>query len=404
MDESCGKLPFELNTPKALINASEYILSDEEGKNTYSIQFGRYKDDKSLTFQVFQKDIVTNFCYNAVYTLEDFQKLSKGFKMCESIDEILEIIIEIFASKKARIKTDKENKTISIIITIILLGGKEQEIELRVTQKISDINEINKELCNKVNILQKEINDIKNENLNNSEKINNLEKIINIQKSEIQELKQWKEKYDLELKQIIKIKEKEQKEDQLKKKINSVIIKDLKELDFLEKRLKSGPMLMKKNVIYKLLYRATKDGNSPESFHQKCDNIEGTLTIIKTTKGMRFGGYTECTWNTDSGNTVNKKDSNGIGFCYSLDLFKIYNNTNEAGSTIRCYAKEGPDFYGGDAYMFDIYFPIDSNTSSNTGYTIKCNSFGNFEKDYEINNGKTHFLMQELEIFQILFD
>ena len=56
----------------------------------------------------------------------------------------------------------------------------------------------------------------------------------------------------------------------------------------MEKRLKSDPMLMKKNVIYKLLYRATKDGNSPESFHQKCDNIKGTLTIIKTTKGMRL--------------------------------------------------------------------------------------------------------------------
>ena len=227
---------------------------------------------------------------------------------------------------------------------------------------------------------------------------------VNIQKSEIQELKQWKEKYELELKQIIKIKEKEQNEDQLKKKINSVIIKDIKELDFLEKRLKSSSMLMKKNVIYKLLFRATKDGNSPESFHQKCDNIKGTLTIIKTTKGMRFGGYTECTWNTDSGNTVNKKDANGIGFCYSLDLFKIYNNTNEAESTIRCYAKEGPDFYGGDAYMFDIYFPIESNTSSNTGYKKEYKSFGNFEKDYEINNGENKFLMQELEIFQILFD
>ena len=53
--------------------------------------------------------------------------------------------------------------------------------------------------------------------------------------------------------------------------------------------------------------------------------------------------------------------------------------------------------------MFDIYFPIDSKTS-NTEYTTKCKSFGNFEKDYEINNGESDFLMQELEIYQILFD
>ena len=190
------------------------------------------------------------------------------------------------------------------------------------------------------------------------------------------------------------------------KKIDSVIIKEKKEIEFLENRLKNNdPILMKKNITFKLLYRATKDGNSPESFHQKCDNIKGTLTIMKTSKGMRFGGYTECTWNADpKKGGQNKKDNNGIGFCYSLDLFKIYNNTNEAGSTIRCYEKEGPDFYGGDCYMFDIYFPINSNTATYTGYTVKNNSFGKFEKDYEINNGESKFVLQELEIFQILYD
>ncbi len=53
--------------------------------------------------------------------------------------------------------------------------------------------------------------------------------------------------------------------------------------------------------------------------------------------------------------------------------------------------------------MFEICFPIEKN-SSYTEYTTKCKSFGNFEKDYEINNGENIFLMQELEIFQILFD
>ena len=56
-------------------------------------------------------------------------------------------------------------------------------------------------------------------------------------------------------------------------------------------------MLMNRTIIYKLLYRATRDGNSASSFHQKCDNICGTLVVIKTTKGFRFGGYTEQEWN-----------------------------------------------------------------------------------------------------------
>ena len=62
-------------------------------------------------------------------------------------------------------------------------------------------------------------------------------------------------------------------------------------------------------------------------------------------------------------NGEKKKDQNDNGFCYSLDLYKIYNNTKEAQSTIICYNNEGPDFYGGDAYMFDIYFPIEKDQS-----------------------------------------
>jgi hypothetical protein len=189
------------------------------------------------------------------------------------------------------------------------------------------------------------------------------------------------------------------------KKIDSTIIKQKKEIDFLEERLKrNDPILMKRTVVYKLLYRATKDGNSASSFHKNCDNISGTLTVIKTSKGMRFGGYTESTWNTNGSNAVNKKDNKGIAFCYSLDLFEIYNNADNAESSIRCYNNEGPDFYGGDCYMFDIYFPIDTNTNSLTGYQKSHTSYGKLEKDYEINNGEQKFVMQELEVFQILFD
>ena len=188
-------------------------------------------------------------------------------------------------------------------------------------------------------------------------------------------------------------KEKKEKTKELFQNINanSTIIKDKKDIYFLEERLrKNYPYI--KNITYELLYRATKDGNSAESFHQKCDNIKGTLILVKTTKGLRFGGYTESKWEKQNG--ANKKDKNGIGFCYSLDLKKIYNNSNDAKSTIRCYANEGPTFYGGDAYMLEIYFPIDSNSKSNTGYSKSHKSFGNFERDYEINNGESKFLIK----------
>lgn len=45
-----------------------------------------------------------------------------------------------------------------------------------------------------------------------------------------------------------------------------------------------------------LVYRATYHGFSAREFHSKCDGISRTLTIVKTTKGNVFGGYTEAAW------------------------------------------------------------------------------------------------------------
>ena len=136
------------------------------------------------------------------------------------------------------------------------------------------------------------------------------------QKNEINELKQWKESYKNEIEQIIENK----KDEKSLKIIDSKIIKKKEEIDFLEKRLKKDePILQKRTIKYILLYRATRDGNSVDSFHKKCDDISGTLIVIKTNKGMRFGGYTEQIWNIDY-RGEGKKDGNGIGFCYSLDL------------------------------------------------------------------------------------
>ena len=97
-----------------------------------------------------------------------------------------------------------------------------------------------------------------------------------------------------------------------------------------------------------------------------------------------------------------KKYSKGIAFCYSLDLFKIYHN-NDAEYSINCINNEGPDFYGGNDYMFYISFPIELNMSC-TYYKNTDHSYGNFEKDYEINNDESYFSIQEFEIFRILFD
>ncbi len=186
-------------------------------------------------------------------------------------------------------------------------------------------------------------------------------------------------------------------------KIDSKIINKIEELEFLENRLKNDDILKKKNIIYKLLYRATQDGNSIQTFHNKCDNIMGTLTIIKTTKGMRFGGYTEQKWyNSNRNNSIKKKDAKDICFCFSLDLFKIYNFNDNYQNSIICYYNYGPNFYGDNTFFY--VYNYNGLLFGNTYYTTKSNSFGKIENNYEINNGQTDFSVIEMEVFQILFD
>ena len=119
---------------------------------------------------------------------------------------------------------------------------------------------------------------------------------------------------------------------------------------------------------------------------------------------MRFGGYTEQMWNnSNKNNCVVRKDGKGICFCYSLDLFKIYNFNENHKNSINCYYSYGPFFSGCDNTFFCVYNNNDL-LFGFTNYTTKLNSFGKFDNNYEINNGQSKFSVIEMEVFQILFD
>ena len=73
-----------------------------------------------------------------------------------------------------------------------------------------------------------------------------------------------------------------------------------------------------KNPKFKLLYRATVDGDTKEDFDKKCLNKQPTLALIKNKLGNRFGGYTTQNWNYDQ--ETDKKDP--LSFIFSLDRKK----------------------------------------------------------------------------------
>ncbi len=44
------------------------------------------------------------------------------------------------------------------------------------------------------------------------------------------------------------------------------------------------------------LYKASSNGFGASDFHKFCDNKGPTLTLIKTTAGHTFGGFTTISW------------------------------------------------------------------------------------------------------------
>ena len=96
------------------------------------------------------------------------------------------------------------------------------------------------------------------------------------------------------------------------------IIKNLDQLNFIEANI-INKLEIKDNqrILYKLVYKASKDGDNGNAFHQKVDNISPTLSIIKTNKHLIFGGFTSQIWNC---NTYSKYDNKA--FCFQVNKKK----------------------------------------------------------------------------------
>ena len=65
---------------------------------------------------------------------------------------------------------------------------------------------------------------------------------------------------------------------------------------------------------FELIYKGSRDGFSPKSFHSKCDNQGATLCILRSKDGDRFGGYTNIPWTSEGG----QKQDKGKSFIFSV--------------------------------------------------------------------------------------
>ena len=253
----------------------------------------------------------------------------------------------------------------------------EENITIELKAKNNSIEIVCENLCEEINILKNKCNELEKEILLIKEENKKKDSII-------QELLKWKKEND----------DMEKDEKEWKNRIDSKIITKKEELDFLSDRIQNTDILKKKKLTYKLIFRGTRDGTQSMLFHQKCDGIGPTISIIQTIKGHKFGGYAEKNWSKEENEWIYDDEN---AFVFSLDHMKIYNPI-KGKEKYYFGINYGPNFYafwpGKDMFA----------TSGNSVLTKGSGNpyFSGFTSDYELNGGEQYFTTQELEVFQII--
>lgn len=158
----------------------------------------------------------------------------------------------------------------------------------------------------------------------------------------------------------------------------------------------------KKNQKFKLIYQATTDEFGATEFHEKCDGIPNTLTVIKNTAKNIFGGYTAKPWNSPS-HSHYTSDPNAFIFSLVNSKKKPFKTacSNPSSAIYNC-SDNGPCFGSGDLW-------IKSNSNINQeSYADFSYSYENEIYEYGTSQAKTiltgseHFQAIEIEVYQII--
>ena len=265
-------------------------------------------EDNSILFKARNEN---NNLFQNIFTLDDLMSLSKAFRFCDNTEEALDIFSKIFETENKYNLSEKDEELI-FYLKIDLPNGNEQEIQLNL-KKIESLEDVSKdELLEKIKLLEKENKSLKLE-------INKLKKDL-IKKDKIIESLSKKQNNNFKENEEEEINEINNEEEELGENgINTNIVKTEEEINFIENRLKQIYYFQNKNIKYELIYKGSKNGDKSLNFHTKVDGIKNTLTLVKTKKGIRFGGFTSEIWNQIGG--YGKCDP--FAFCFSLEL-KIF--------------------------------------------------------------------------------
>ena len=310
---------------------------------TFSLEYNSNNYSKKMPLKDI-KDKESRAIFNS-YSSQDF------FEYLKALSEMKKISV-----------IRKDNSVIIKFEFEVMFKKHDIEIELRSKD-------------NNLELLEKEVKDLKEENILLKKRIDDLE-------TEVKEIKKMlNPNFNINR---IKIGNK------------SVIMKE-NEFDLIHLAIKSR--LNKEVKELKKLYQATIDGDGAINFHSRCDNIPNTLVLIKSAGNRRFGGFTSIQW-TSSTSGEWKDDPNA--FLFSLDKQKIY-SYKKNGKAIHCYKDYGPGFGGGRDIAIDRHGIQEKHLFTNES-SSSCSYNFNGDKNALSEDGKGSWIYAaEYEVFQVIF-
>jgi hypothetical protein len=152
-------------------------------------------------------------------------------------------------------------------------------------------------------------------------------------------------------------------------------------------------------VTLSLLYQGSRDGFRARNFHAKCDDKGATVTIVKSTEGCIFGGYSDQSWERHYSNGYSYKSSS------RAFLFSIVNPAGLAPMKLPLTGK-----WNDNAVRWDSSYGPVFGIGGSLCICDKCNtvkeSYSHLGVSYS-HNGYTfltsskRFLVAEIEVFAV---
>jgi len=142
------------------------------------------------------------------------------------------------------------------------------------------------------------------------------------------------------------------------------------------------------------IYDAAIDGWKNNDFHRCCNKKGWTLTIVETTKGFIFGGFTTAEW--ESLSDIFKPDPHS--FLFSVNEGSKYPITSGGEDAIRCDSRCCAWFGN-----WDLVIDSDSNNNTDSFCYANEDSFklpaAKGSKYPSINGGEYKFQLKQFEVF-----